>query len=86
MIILLLSLAFNLMWWRIRIAKPRQLAVSDDHPEVVDIHAAYRFGALPYVVCVAVAFVNAIASVTLILALAIYWALKARPIRERTNR
>jgi hypothetical protein len=35
-------------------------------------------------VCVGVAFVDATASVALILALAIYWALKARPIRERS--
>jgi uncharacterized membrane protein len=80
----LLSLAFNLMWWRIRVAKhPRLLAVPDDDPEVIDIHAAYRFGAVPYLICTGVAFVNATASVALILVLAIYWAIKARPTRER---
>ena len=49
----------NLMWWRVRTAtRPRVLAVPDDDPEVRDIHAAYRFGAVPYIVCVAVAFVK----------------------------
>jgi uncharacterized membrane protein len=81
---LALSLAFNLMWWRVRTAKhPRMLAVPDDDPEVRDIHASYRFGFVPYVVAVVVAFFHATASVGLILLLAIYWGFNARPVRER---
>jgi uncharacterized membrane protein len=80
---LAISLAFNLLWWRVRTARPRVLAVPDDDPEVRDIHAAYRFGAVPYVVCIGVAYFQATASVVLILVLAIYWAIKARPLRER---
>jgi uncharacterized membrane protein len=83
---LLLSLAFNLLWWRIRTAtQPRLLSVADDDPEVRDIHAAYRFGPVPYAICIGVAFANATASVVLILVLALYWAIRARPIRERAK-
>jgi len=84
---LLLSLSFNLMWWRIRAAKhPRLLGVPDDDPEVLDLHAAYRFGSVPYLACVGIALINATAAVAMILALAIYWAIKARPVRERAQR
>ena len=82
-VFLSLSLAFNLMWFFIKRAKSRVLSVADDDTDVKDINTSFKYGALPYLLAVGVAFAHATTSIILILVLALYWAVKSRPIRER---
>jgi len=83
---ILIAIAVNLLW---RYAssesrKPRLLRVPPDDPHVAALRGSYRFGPLYYLATLALAFVSAPASVGLNLALAVYWALPARPAGGRS--
>lgn len=85
LVFILCSIGFNLLWRHIssRRHEPSMLRVLQDHPEVVDIRNAYRWGPYGYLPCLAVAFWNPTVSVALNLALAVFWAFHARPTHER---
>lgn len=71
------TIAFNLLW-RYAIRSGRLLARDADRSLVQKINKQFRFGPLPYAVCVVVAVVNAVAAFALLMALAVYWALPER--------
>jgi len=84
-IYLFIAIGFNLLW-RYAAAPgrtPRLLGVPDDHPDVIGISRSYRFGPLHYAATGLVALWNARVSFALVLALALYWAIEARPTHER---
>jgi len=84
---ILCSIGFNFLWRHISSPHhdPPILRVPHDHPEVVDIRAAYRWGPYSYLPCLALAFWNPTVSVALNLALAVFWAYHARPTHERRS-
>lgn len=82
------AIAFNLLWRHLssRRHEPSLLRVPHDHPEVLDIHAAYRWGPWGYLPCLILAFFHPTLSVILNLGLAVFWAFHARPTHERKPR
>ena len=71
-----LAIMFNVLW---RYASsparsPRLLGVEPTHPEVLEVHAQYRFGPVGYVAALALAAVSAPASVGLNLLIALFFA------------
>ncbi|MGI8857432.1 MAG: TMEM175 family protein [Thermomicrobiales bacterium] len=71
---LLMAIAFNLVW-RYAAHDRRLLARNVDMRLVSIINKQFQIGPVPYVLCVVVALINAIAGFALIIALAVYWAL-----------
>jgi uncharacterized membrane protein len=71
---LLMAIAFNLVW-RYAAHDQRLLARNVDMRLVRIINKQFQIGPLPYVLCVVVAVINGIAGFSLIIALAVYWAL-----------
>jgi uncharacterized membrane protein len=71
---LALALAFHALW-RYAAHDGRLLAPAADPRLIRMIDRQFRLGPLPYVVCVGVAALNALAGFALVVALAVYWAL-----------
>jgi uncharacterized membrane protein len=74
---LAMAIAFNLLW-RYAAHEGRLLAPDVDQRLIEMIGAQFRIGPATYLLCVAVAAVNAIAGFALTIALAVYWALPER--------
>jgi uncharacterized membrane protein len=75
-----IAIAFSLLWGHASSSQrsPRLLRVSQDHPTVRALGAAYRFGPLYYVATLIAAFWDARLSIGLNLALVVFWALPPR--------
>jgi uncharacterized membrane protein len=72
-----IAICFNLLW-RSASRHGRLLHADHDRDAVAQITASYRLGPLSYAAALALAFLNATASVVLNLALAVYFALPSR--------
>jgi uncharacterized membrane protein len=71
---IVIAMFFNLLW-RTASTNGRLLRHDHDRDTVAHITESYRFGPLPYVTALGLAFVSATASVVLNLVLAVYFAL-----------
>lgn len=79
--LIVVAILFNGMWFRI-VGHKRLLVADADPAEVAGYTRQYRIGGPLYVVALALAFFNPIASVALDAALVIYWTFTGRMIRE----
>jgi uncharacterized membrane protein len=79
-----IALAFTGLWRYASSAerKPQLLRVPPDAPEVLTMHAQYRYGPLMYVLATALSLLNAHAGFLLMLAIAVFFLI---PPREKTR-
>ncbi len=76
----MIALAFNLVWYYA--SRGNRLLASDaDQRQVQAITKAYRFGPLLYLIAFGLAIVSVAASIGLVFALAIYFALPGKMLR-----
>jgi uncharacterized membrane protein len=83
--LIIASLLYNALWFRIIGHRGRLLAADADPAEVASYTRQYLFGGPMYVVALALAFVNPGLSIALDAALAIFWAFTGKITRTQVR-